>query len=431
MAANPAPTTNGNHNRRLQVVIVGGGLGGLSVGLLLREFADVTILESAAILSEIGAAVQIAPNSHRILKAHGCDLMVDGDGNLTSALKVDAKEMSGIEWAQCHRGDLQTEIYKHAVDPNGPGTPCKVICGARVTSADAENASVTLANGDVYHGDLLIGADGLRSVVRRAVVSEDAKSTPSGYSAYRGLLRAEKIRSIPEVEKMKLLEEQLAIVYGKDQRIITYATRGGSVLNFAAMIRQSISYVERSPLMATADSEMNEISEARWTAPGSTAALVKSFSSFPKAWQDLLSLSEEDELRVYQLRDQFAMDHWVKGRAIIIGDAAHACLPYQGQGASQAVEDAEALATYLRGVGPEGVHDALIKVFKVRYKRATYAQEISRKTGLYKHKGDEPEPPYKVLDPNEPIDKAGILAFFWDYHGAADWVKRKPEWILE
>lgn len=106
-------------------------------------------------------------------------------------------------------------------------------------------------------------------------------------------------------------------------------------------------------------------------------------------------------------------------------------LPHQGQGASQAIEDGEALCAFLRDVGPDGVHDALERVFRVRYKRATYIQEASREGGLgemrtkylMKHGG--------VGDAIDgPINPFKYQKFTWEYYGALDWEKNKPEWVL-
>lgn len=140
------------------------------------------------------------------------------------------------------------------------------------------------------------------------------------------LVPAEKIMAEPELKDLGLLEPRITIIHDNERRIICYPCRNATLLNFVCALRKSFSSLyERSCTNSiadvSADSELNEISEETWTARGSTESLVKSFDTFSPVWQKLLSLGDKPGL--WQLRDQDPLPQWVKGRTIIIGDAAH------------------------------------------------------------------------------------------------------------
>nr|XP_031860285.1 uncharacterized protein CI109_004169 [Kwoniella shandongensis]KAA5527357.1 hypothetical protein CI109_004169 [Kwoniella shandongensis] len=422
---NTSEFVNGD-KRKLRVVIVGAGICGLACGASLREYADVTILESAAALAEIGAAVHLAPNAHRIIKAFGGELIQTGampcksfqewsakDNKLVINSSFDPLVDAGCEWALCHRVDLQKELMRVATTPDGPGSPCTVLLNSWVVSCDPDNASVTTKGGQTYHGDVLIGADGLKSVVRGQVVGDSFRSRPSGHSAYRALVPAEKIDNHPDLASLGLLDNRITMVNGAERRIICYPTRNRQLLNFVC---------------ALPDSELNEISEEKWSAKGDPQALVKSYASFDPIWQELLR--QTGECGLWQLRDQDPLDKWIKGRTIIIGDAAHSMLPHQGQGASQAIEDAEAVGACLRGVAVSNVPTALKRVFDLRYKRATYIQQISRSSGLGSMRKEYLAKLGQAVNEDAPLNPIQYRDFTWNYYGALEWEKSHPEWIV-
>ena len=139
-----------------------------------------------------------------------------------------------------------------AVSPDGPGKPCKVILGAWVVSCvgchvqykvsradeqDPDAATVTTKDGRTFTGDVLIGADGLKSVVRGAVVGSHFHSAPSGHSAYRALIPAAKVESDPDLAGLGLMDNRITMVNGGDRRIICYPTRNRNLLNFVCALR--------------------------------------------------------------------------------------------------------------------------------------------------------------------------------------------------
>jgi salicylate hydroxylase len=147
---------------------------------------------------------------------------------------------------------------------------------------------------------------------------------------------------------------------------------------------------------------------------------------------------QAEDIGLWQLRDQEPLDRWVNGRCILVGDGAHAMLPHQGQGASQAFEDAEALGYVLRSLTTssspsssppsfEEVNAALQRVFSIRYKRATYIQQLSRAGGLgeMRRKGlslanGEEAPPLNPMKQQE---------YTWGYWGAERWEAERKDWL--
>jgi 2-polyprenyl-6-methoxyphenol hydroxylase-like FAD-dependent oxidoreductase len=129
----------------------------------------------------------------------------------------------------------------------------------------------------------------------------------------------------------------------------------------------------------------------------------------------LTTHSAGKDVGVWQLRDAAPYHTWVRGRAMLLGDAAHAMLPHQGAGAMSAIEDAEALAFALRGVPAAGVHAALQRAFRLRYKRASDCQAASRAECLFA----------------PPNPQGGTQMFErWCYPGAERWEAERPDMIL-
>lgn len=131
------------------------------------------------------------------------------------------------------------------------------------------------------------------------------------------------------------------------------------------------------------DDRMNEDVDSKqsWVSTGDLGRMLETFKDFPEWMQDVFKLT--DDLGLWQLRDIDPLTTWTKGKVILIGDAAHAMLPTQGQGASQALEDAEALGAFFEGFGQssqrtENVEEILEKVFQCRYERASLIQRYSR-----------------------------------------------------
>lgn len=153
-----------------------------------------------------------------------------------------------------------------------------------------------------------------------------------------------------------------------DCRLIMGPAREGSVYSFVGLVP---------------DTRMNEDSDSKqsWISKGDVHLMLETFKDYPEWIKSVFKLSKE--LGLWQLRDLDPLETWTKGRVILIGDAAHAMLPTQGQGASQAVEDAEALGAFFEGFATEihqveQVESILQQVSQCRRDRATLIQKYSR-----------------------------------------------------
>lgn len=214
-----------------------------------------------------------------------------------------------------------------------------------------------------------IAADGIHSTVRTSIVGE-VNPQKTGLSAYRFMLPTEKIeQEVPEFcAKIKPREPFTSMVMAHDCRLIMGPAREGTMYSFVGLVP---------------DVRMNENSDSgqSWVSKGDVNLMLETFKDYPEWIKSVFKLSTE--LGLWQLRDLDPLETWTKGRAILIGDAAHAMLPTQGQGASQAVEDAEALGAFFEGFGTEGrgkqqIEMILKQVYECRRGRATLIQKYSR-----------------------------------------------------
>lgn len=305
-----------------------------------------------------------------------------------------------------HRQDLHSALREAATEDGEGGA--EVRTGAGVKDCDPENGTVTLENGEVLEADLIIGADGIKSGLRNIVVndSKEHKPLPTGLSAYRLLIPASNLPIDELPADLLQLSNPAAttMIVGPDRRIIMGPGRGGKILGVVALVPDSI-----CPSQPTES----------WTQPASKAALLDAYKDFPAWLHKLFDAAAEDEVSLWQLRDIDPLPTWYRGRVMLVGDAAHAMLPTQGQGASQAVEDAEALQAYVKKLNAgkfekEDVEAVLKEVFEARYERASLIQAYSREQARPGAAGKT-----VTLDPGE------FLQYNCVYDGAVDWVEKQ------
>ncbi|KAI1866765.1 hypothetical protein JX265_001138 [Neoarthrinium moseri] len=365
----------------IKIIIVGGGIAGLASAIALRSPRHrITILERSRMLRETGALISLQPNATKIVNSwdissflEPCQPMVDKafrlfdvSGKLVNEVHLDTS-MFGADRILYHRQDLHSALLQAATSPKLPGPPAEVLTGKKISSCDPEAGLVRTEDGEEYVGDVVVGADGIHSVLRNSIVGEPRAAIPTGISAYRVLLPVEQLAGI-DIPKHILDPSNpvTTMVVGHDRRVIMGPGRGGSVFGIVALVPDSLAQGE-----SAADS---------WVAPGSVPALLEAYKDFPE-WM-LEIFRRAPDVALWQLRDIDPLPTWVRGRAILIGDAAHAMLPTQGQGASQSIEDAEALAAYLvdlpAGASGGQVNEVLREIFDARYERASLIQKYSR-----------------------------------------------------
>lgn len=281
----------------LDVTIVGAGLAGAIAARVMREKHNVTIIERFSGGHEVGAAINLGPTAVKIIDNLGFDRKRAGSVVANSVRSLDKAGkllqtndmtkfacISQADWLFQHRADLWSEFVRLATAPSATlgisGQPAKVLWGSEVVSVDVESGDVVLADGGKIGSDLIIGADGIRSVVRPLVVGQAdfASARSSGSSAFRFTLTAEQVRAVHG--DIDLLDSstpaKLDIYLALDQTnrsIVMYPARSFEVVNFVCIVSDNI---------------IGRETEESWSAEGSRADLLRCFDDFCPYVKDLL-----------------------------------------------------------------------------------------------------------------------------------------------
>jgi salicylate hydroxylase len=363
----------------LRIAIVGGGLGGLAAALFLRNAGlDVTVYEQAPVLREIGAGIVVPPNMMRPLAALGlADKLAsfavrldaafeyrrwqDGSVLFVQPMGEDCVQLYGAHCYVAHRADLLT-LFQQAL-------PAKQLCLDQrcvAVNQDEHEVELTFSSraGEETHvkADMVIGADGIHSVIGEAMASKiDARF--SGLCAFRCLVPA---ATAPQIA----LRPVHTVWIGPGRHLVHYPVSGGQVVNIVAIVPAGDWRTES------------------WTAEGKVSDLLKEFQTWDGRLHQLISSATQT--RRWALYDRAPLEKWTNGRIGLLGDAAHAMLPFFAQGAAQAVEDAAALAACLRDADRSSVPQALQRYEDVRRPRASRVQLMSRGRELRNHLPDGP-----------------------------------------
>ncbi|GAB3908838.1 FAD-dependent oxidoreductase [Microbispora bryophytorum] len=325
----------------VDVIIVGGGIGGLSTAFALTRLGlKVQVLEQAPEFGEVGAGLQLAPNCTRILDDYGLldkakslgvvpDRMVMRDAldgsELTSLDLRDLERTYGYPYMVIHRSDLHG-LFLEACRTAG----VELLTEQRVTAyAQAEgSATVVTEDGTTRVAPLVVAADGLHSVARKLLIDDEPVS--SSYVAYRGTV------PIPELTRPVDLSEVVVYV-GPRCHFVHYGLRGGDLLNQVAVFQ--------SP-KALAGLEDWGTPDELDTAFAATCDDVRSGMSH--MWRD----------KWWRMFDRDPISTWVQGRIALLGDAAHPPLQYMAQGAIMAIEDGWVLTEHVKRLrAGDGVPD--------------------------------------------------------------------------
>jgi salicylate hydroxylase len=348
-----------------RVAVIGAGIGGLATAAaLLRNGFDVRLHERAAQLSEIGAGIQLTPNAVKVLNALGCGPGLEEHGfrplgitgldwrsgrTLFRKPLIDiCRERYGADYIHIHRADLH-RILRALV-------PQDIIAlGNGCTALDPDSGTLTLADGRQETADVVIGADGIHSNVRGALFG-DQPARFTGHVCWRSTVPVDG----PQPD---LARPETTIWLGPDGHVVTYYVHGGKAINVIAIL-EAPDWVEES-----------------WTTPSSRDAMIAAFAGWHPRLHRLFALAPA--VFKWGLFDRDPLPQWTRGRATLLGDAAHPMLPYLSQGAGMAIEDGYTLARLLaRGHVPEV---ALQNYERMRRPRTSRVQLASREQGRTFH----------------------------------------------
>ncbi len=350
------------------MVIAGGGIGGLAAALALakRGFAS-RVLEQASEFKEVGAGIQLGPNSWRCLRALGAEagarrlavfpralVMMDA----VTAEEVVSIPLAGFEqrfgapYALIHRADLLNALLEAA--QTSPLISLRTSQEVTAFAEEGDGVGVTTADGAIYEAPCLIGADGLWSKLRAAVLN-DGKPRVSGHITYRAVLP---LRDVPA----HLRRNDMVLWAGPKCHMVHYPLRGGELFNLVATFHS------------------NRYEEG-WNSYGDPAELHERFAG--TATDVRTMLGKIAEWRMWVLCDREPVKMWSKGRVTLLGDAAHPMLQYLAQGAGMAMEDALCLAKCLAEA--DHVEEALRAYPLNRYLRTGRVQLAARLYGEFYH----------------------------------------------
>ncbi|KAI0010019.1 FAD/NAD(P)-binding domain-containing protein [Xylariaceae sp. FL0662B] len=363
---------------RLQVGIVGCGIAGLSAAIgLSRAGHAVQIFEQSKFKSEVGAAMICAPNATRILSRWGFDFNEAGavDCHQLRRVKADTLEVDstddfthiqqkyGDRWLFFHRADLHSGLQRLATSSQAA---VSMYMGNKVVDIDVFTGTIKLSNGEEVQKDLVIIADGAHSELNAKVVGRPCPAMKTPMSIYRILQPFDRI--LQDAAIAKLYRDQpsgLTTFYKAD------VGRPGLLLTTYPCRNRELLYVA---LMHPTKPKEQDIDS--WDAPAAIEDMMADADGFHPAVKVLFQGATD--VRVYTQMWQRPLERYTRGRAVVIGDAAHLMLPTHAQGASMAVEDAMALQVLFENVGSLAEVTSRLGFYdRLRLPRARTVQTLS------------------------------------------------------
>ena len=369
----------------LRVAIIGAGIGGLALGLALREHGVAAeVFEQAPALAELGAAVGVGGNATRLLRRMGLLEELEAVATVPTELvyrqwrtgeRIAAHPVRdgdtylkrvGAPWLGIHRAEYQ-RILGTAYGSAGLHLEHRLV--DLVQEPDA--VTLTFANGRTAQADVVVGADGVRSAVRQWVSAGD-DIVYSGTSGFRGIVARDDVPALPDPEALQFW-------MGPDAHLLHYAIGCDA---------------EEINLLAVVEGPRSWDAADRWLTEVEPRDVLARFSGWhPAATQMVAAAAPAIRWGLFVVQPLL---HWYRGRVVLLGDAAHAMLPHHGQGANTTVEDAFTLATLLAQAQPGDLEPVLASYQRLRRARTRQIAASSWATNALLHlRDDDPELPWR------------------------------------
>lgn len=343
--------------QKRKIIVAGGGIGGMTAAIAMAQAGmAVTLLEAAPQFGEIGAGVTLSPNAMKALDHIGiCEDVASAgieptrqriqhwqDGRtLVPVERSSQREKYGAPYVTIHRADLHAELMKAAQTAG-----VSLLHDAAVT--DSEGNAVILHDGRRMEADVIVGADGVKSVIRRRFEATPPHFT--GHAAWRAL--------VPVEGDMVALAEYPGIHIGAGRMITRYPVRGGTLLNLVFFARQ------------------DGWNEEGWTIPAEVSDLTTTYDGWCDEVQAMIAAAGRGPLFKWAINARGPLKNWVVEDCVtLLGDAAHAMTPFLGHGAACALEDAVVLSRALEA--SDTVAEGLRRYVAARHERTSFIQAES------------------------------------------------------
>ncbi|PGH07087.1 hypothetical protein AJ79_06365 [Helicocarpus griseus UAMH5409] len=382
---------------QLQVVIVGAGISGFAAAAALRQAGHkVKLLERSPHGRETGFSISIAPNGTKVLSSLGFDFKKGRGVECTGLEDRDAKTLEkrqelvikdavamwGGRSQMILRSDIHRELKRVAFNQETSGLVPELILGANAVAVDIELGKVVLEDGTVHSGDVIIAADGeevslryiyatlwvnevRKSVVRNAIFKAPEQLRRARVGIFRSIVPTEVLQADPTTARLLASRKgRFSFFSDADNPILVllwFEGRDGTLQDFEA------SYLDMSPDDLRRDADKASARER----------MLHKFRDFhPDLVKALEKTTGVTDWTINFLPPALT---WTKGKAALIGDAAHSMFPSTGQGGSQALEDAGALGVLLSGMHSIAELPARLELYQsIRSKRVPTFQAMSR-----------------------------------------------------